>query len=248
MHNGQHVIVRRCRRCRLGICYDMRRVGITCLRKMRFVSHPGNVTLLAITGVWIMGRGDLLGGCGHLLHGTPPKAPVLLDVLRVPDLAKNMNCRQLCQPWLLHRRIDRSQQLTTIGADDDGQCEALRVSFWQAIVLHATGERSYQTGGARACSQSGATTASWFKAARMVSPTRSSRLSPRTAASTCVESVRWRPLAFTRPSSRKHCRRASRSSRSALPSIRRERNSLSTVRSKPGSVSDRPRTYFQSIR
>ena len=55
--------------------------------------------------------------------------------------------------------------------------------------------RRYYSAGDNACSQSGAITASSFKAARIVSPTRSSRLRMRTAARTWVESVRCRPVA-----------------------------------------------------
>ena len=63
-----------------------------------------------------------------------------------------------------------------------------------------------------------------------------------------MESVRWRPLALISSRSRKTASKVSSSNRSTFPSTRRERNSLRTVWSKPGSVSDRPKAYFQSIR
>jgi hypothetical protein len=89
------------------------------------------------------------------------------------------------------------QEPCTVVMEACGALGADAVSLRHEVKLKLY--RSYQTGGAGACSKSGAMTASSFSAARKVSPTRSSRLSPRAAANTCVESVRWRPLAFTRP-------------------------------------------------
>src|SRR3954471_5362740 len=87
-----------------------------------------------------------------------------------------------------------------------------------------------------------------FSAARSVSPTLSSRLTVRTAASTWVLSVRWRPRALSRPRSRNCASIASSRPCSSLPAIRRARNSHRTEKSNPGSVSSRPSAYFQSIR
>jgi hypothetical protein len=62
--------------------------------------------------------------------------------------------------------------------------------------------RSNHCGSATRRTHSDATTARTFKVARSVSPTRSSRLSMRTAARTCVESVRCRPRLLRNPSAR----------------------------------------------
>src|SRR3954469_6223810 len=87
-----------------------------------------------------------------------------------------------------------------------------------------------------------------FSAARSVSPTLSSRLTVRTAASTWVLSVRWRPRALSRPRSRNCASIASSRPCSSLPATRRARNSHKTEKSNPGSASSRPSAYFQSIR
>ena len=53
-----------------------------------------------------------------------------------------------------------------------------------------------------------------------------SRFSTRTAASTCVESVRWRPRALSRPAARQRASNASSSDSATSPATSRARNSL----------------------
>ena len=108
--------------------------------------------------------------------------------------------------------------------------------------------RLNHSGSATAVSHSGAMTARPFSAARSVSPTRSSRFIVRTAARTCVESVRCLPRCLSNPSSCTRSRSASSKINSSFPSTRRVRNSLNTVWSKPESTNSRPSAYFQSIR
>ena len=97
-------------------------------------------------------------------------------------------------------------------------------------------------------SQSGTAAARASSAARTVSPASSSRFRPRIAASTCVESVRCRPPALTRPSPFSRSSSRSRIFRSRSLATSRARNSLSTEKSKPSSSRGRPRQYFQSSR
>src|SRR5262249_52585665 len=92
------------------------------------------------------------------------------------------------------------------------------------------------------------TTASAWRACRSVSPTLSRRLRVRIAASTWVESVRWRPRALSHWRSRKRSSRGSSSCCSAPPVTRRVRNALNTDASKPASVNSKPKAYFQSRR
>lgn len=70
----------------------------------------------------------------------------------------------------------------------------------------------------------------------------------RIAASTWVESVRWRPRALSHWRSRQRSSRVSSSCCSAPPVTRRVRNSLTTDASKPASVNSKPKAYFQSMR
>ena len=106
----------------------------------------------------------------------------------------------------------------------------------------------FQDASITVASQAGAAAASASSAARTASPASSSRLRSRIRASTCVESVRCRipgparPASFSLPSSR------SSSDFAIPPATSRSRNSLSTLKSNPGSASSRPRQYFQSIR
>ncbi len=69
------------------------------------------------------------------------------------------------------------------------------------------------------------------------------RLIARTLASTCVESVRWRCRGLSHPCSLKTASMASNNTCSAPPSIKRWRKSDKMVKSKPGSVSSKPRAY-----
>ena len=81
-------------------------------------------------------------------------------------------------------------------------------------------------------------------AARSVSASSSIRFNSRTAARTCVLSVRLRPRALSKPPSRAaSSRRSVASPPNSLP-----RNSHSTLWSKPGSARSRASRYFQSMR
>ena len=105
-----------------------------------------------------------------------------------------------------------------------------------------------QDGPITPASQPGAATASASSAARSVSPASSSRFSSRIAPSTWVESVRCRPPALTRPSPARRSSSASSARLVRSPATSRDRNSLSTLASKPGSSSSRPSAYFHVIR
>lgn len=73
-----------------------------------------------------------------------------------------------------------------------------------------------------------AAAANAFNAARSVSIANSRRLSPRIAASTCVESVLARPLTGSSPASRTAARTQSKILSPPLTSTSRARNLLST--------------------
>ena len=222
--------------------------GRLCSDRVDLVSDPRDVAFVAVAGFGVVGRADLLGRWRQLGRAPQTHVPVLRDILRRPDLAQDLHRRQLRQLRLLGSSVDRGEQLLAVGADRGGQVLARSLGFRQAVVLHRPAIPLIPDGRPIACSHSGATVATSFSAARIVSPTRSSRFSMRTAASTWVLSVRWRPRALTRPCSCRRCNRLSSRRRPASPVTRRMRNSLSTVWSKPGSVSARPSAYFQSIR
>ena len=62
--------------------------------------------------------------------------PFLGDILCLPDLAQNLGCRQLRQPWLFHGSVGRGEQLTAIGADGSRKLKSRSVALRQEIVLH----------------------------------------------------------------------------------------------------------------
>src|SRR6266700_6623962 len=82
-----------------------------------------------------------------------------------------------------------------------------------------------------------------LSAKRMAEPVHMSRLIARTLASTWVESVRCRWRCLSQPCSLNTASMASNNSCSASPSTRRLRKSDKMVKSKPGSVSSKPRAY-----
>ena len=141
------------------------------------------------------------------------------------------------------------QEVEAILAHRLGIGLACRPWPWAAATPRSAGHSARTTpAGSRPWSQSGATVATALSAARRVSATSSSRFSTRMAASTCVESVRCWPRALSQPRARQRSSSLSSRSSSALPASRRSRNSLSTEKSKPGSVSSRLSRYFQSMR
>lgn len=130
-------------------------------------------------------------------------------------------------------------------------------SAWLTRAAHRLGKfvssgraeyRSNHSGGVRSVSHCGAAAASAFNAARTASTTDSSRFTSRAAVRTCVASLRCRPPALSSPAAETLSRTASSILDSTPPSTRRSRNSLSTEKSNPGSVSSSPSAYFQSIR
>jgi hypothetical protein len=108
--------------------------------------------------------------------------------------------------------------------------------------------RPHPTGSIVAASQSGAAAATASRQARTDSPASSRRLRSRTAATTCVESVRALPPDCNNPLSTSFTTSRSNALASRPCSTTRVRNSESTEASNPRSVNAKPSAYFQSRR
>ena len=155
--------------------------------------------------------------------------------------------RQLPQLRGRAGRIDGLQQVITIRPDTFRQRLPLLLALGQTKLLEAMAvaikpslrDLLHQPGGRRLRQD--------LQPCRRVSPTNSSRFSDRTAAKTCVESLRWRPRPRSRPSSRKRRNMASSSCCSAWPCRSRSRNSL-RASNRSSRVNSNPSTYFQSMR
>jgi hypothetical protein len=144
---------------------------------------------------------------------------------------------------------------TPLAASDGHQLQSSRPapdagSVPKACDIHQSGDCSARTTPpvSEPTASPGLPLPAALRAWRRVSPAHSSRLRSRIAASTCVESVRWRPRPLSQPrllhKSSKACSRCV----SASPESLRVRNSESSEKSKPGSVSSRLYAYFQSMR
>ena len=161
---------------------------------MHFVSDPGNLTLFAVPRLWIDGEEICSAAAGiswTVRHRNRPSSSIYCAF---QTSRQNTDRRQFRQPWLLHGGVDRGEKLAAIGADGGRQFKPRCLGLGEDDSSRRGGRTARaKPPGARARSQSGATIARSFSAARMVSPARSSRLRPRTAAKTCVELVRCRP-------------------------------------------------------
>jgi hypothetical protein len=68
MHYLNHVVIRRRGRSGLNVGDQAWSILIATLCKVHLASHPGVSALGAVSGFWIIGRGDQFCGRWHLLH------------------------------------------------------------------------------------------------------------------------------------------------------------------------------------
>ena len=95
--------------------------------------------------------------------------------------------------------VDLSEQGLAVHANHLSIRLTCLLGWGKAIVFDALAVPVVPFGRHPARSHPGATSASTLSACRSVSPTSSGRFNVRTAASTCVESVRRRPRALIQP-------------------------------------------------
>src|SRR5262249_1751267 len=109
------------------------------LRQMDLVADPTRTALLGVASFAILRR--LNHDCGRWQPGRSLSAPTplltLAVELRQPDLPQRLDRRHLAQARWRSRGIDRFEQLMAIGADLLGISGALRLGFWQPIIVHA---------------------------------------------------------------------------------------------------------------
>src|ERR1700730_3103421 len=95
MHYLNHVVIRRRGRSGLNVGDQAWSILVATLCKVHLVSHPGVSALGAVSGFWIVGRGDQFCGRWHLLHiAESGLAIVLFDKLLVPDSLQENYRRQ----------------------------------------------------------------------------------------------------------------------------------------------------------
>ena len=113
MDHRDHVVVRHRGRGNLDVGNHVRPLAglVACLGHLHLVADPGHVALLAVAGLGVIGRADLLGRGRQFGPVAQAHPPIVRHVLRRPDLAQALHRRQLCQFRPLRGDADRAQQV-----------------------------------------------------------------------------------------------------------------------------------------
>ena len=201
----------------------VRRIRLTRLGQMCLVAGPARAVRDPVTGIGVIGRARPVMNRREVLALPPAHPPLVAVVLLDPGDPQDLHRLDLAQPVRSRGGVDRLQQDEPVPSDLLRPLFTDLFALGEAVVVHARPVALGPLGRDQARQPCRAATASASSAARGVSPTNSILFSVRTAASTCVESVRCRPPAFSRPSPRRRSSTSSSVVCSSPCSMRRER-------------------------
>jgi hypothetical protein len=137
LHERAHGTIRGGRQRGHDTGAQVRLIILTGVGQVHLGADPGGATRGAIPGLAILGGGDPRGCRQPLLHRSPAEGSRWVRVLLGPDLPSWLNGRDFLEPRPLRCRLDRVQELATIGADGCRQGLTRRGGVGHMVVLQA---------------------------------------------------------------------------------------------------------------